>query len=83
MTRLLRLLLPAVVVSSLPAQQVSEKYHDAATKLISMAQQDEEGLDRLEYLCDRIGNRVSGSASLEKAIDWAVAEMKKAGFENV
>lgn len=83
MTRLLRLLLPAVVVSSLAAQQVSEKYHDAATKLISMAQQDEEGLDRLEYLCDRIGNRVSGSASLEKAIDWAVAEMKKAGFENV
>ncbi len=83
MTKLLRFLIPAVVVYSLPAQQVSQKYHDAAAKLIGMAQQDDDGLDRLEYLCDRIGNRVSGSASLEKAIDWAVAEMKKAGFENV
>jgi len=92
MTKLLRLLRPALVsavmvcavmVYSLPAQQVSEKYHDAATKLIALAQQDDDGLDRLEYLCDRIGNRVSGSASLEKAIDWAASEMKKAGFENV
>ncbi len=83
MTKLLRLLLPAALVFPLPAQQVSDKYRDAATKLIALSQQDDEGLDRLEYLCDRIGNRVSGSASLEKAIDWAVSEMKKAGFENV
>ncbi len=87
MTNLLRLLRPALVsavlASRLPAQQVPEKYRDAATKLIGLAQQDDDGLDRLEYLCDRIGNRVSGSASLEKALDWAVAEMKKAGFENV
>ncbi len=38
---------------------------------------------RLEYLCDRIGNRLSGSASLERAIQWAAAEMKAAGSENV
>jgi Peptidase family M28 len=37
----------------------------------------------LQYLCDRIGNRVSGSASLDRAIVWAAAEMKKAGLENV
>jgi len=30
-------------------------------------------------LCDRIGNRVSGSAALEKAIVWAEQEMKRAG----
>ncbi len=41
------------------------------------------GLARLEYLCDRIGNRVSGSAALEKAIVWAEQEMKRAGLENV
>jgi hypothetical protein len=40
-------------------------------------------LDRLEYLCDRIGNRVSGSPALEKAVTWAAAEMKSAGLENV
>jgi hypothetical protein len=83
MTKLLRLLLPAAVAISLPAQPIADKYRATAAKLIGMAQQDDEGLDRLEYLCDRIGNRVSGSESLNKAIDWAVAEMKKAGFENV
>lgn len=83
MTKLLRVVLTASVAISLPAQPIADKYRATATKLIAMAQQDDEGLDRLEYLCDRIGNRVSGSESLNKAIDWAVSEMKKANFENV
>lgn len=44
---------------------------------------DEDGLHRLQYLCDRIGNRLSGTESLERAIVWAADEMKKAGLENV
>jgi hypothetical protein len=44
---------------------------------------DEEGLQRLQYLCDRIGNRLSGTPSLERAIAWGASEMKKAGLENV
>ncbi len=62
---------------------ISEKYKDPAQKLIEAALADQEGMQRLQYLCDRIGNRVSGSASLERAIVWAAAEMKKAGLENV
>lgn len=62
---------------------VSETYKEPARKLIEAALADQEGMQRLEYLCDRIGNRVSGSASLERAIQWAAAEMKKAGLENV
>ena len=32
---------------------------------------------------DTFGQRLSGSKALEDAIDWAVAEMKKDGLENV
>jgi len=83
MTKLLRLLAFAGLAFTASAQPVAEKYRDAAQKLIALAMDDDSGLNRLQYLCDRIGNRVSGSQSLEKAIDWAVAEMTKAGFENV
>jgi carboxypeptidase Q len=39
--------------------------------------------ERLEYLTDSIGNRISGSRNLERAIAWAVSEMKKDGLDNV
>jgi hypothetical protein len=63
--------------------KISETYRESSQKLIAAALADQEGLQRLQYLCDRIGNRVSGSESLERAIVWAAAEMKKAGLENV
>lgn len=62
---------------------VGERYGATAQRLIDAAMRDTDGLARLEYLCDRIGNRLSGSASLERAIEWSAAEMKKAGLENV
>lgn len=83
MTKLLRFLVFASVALTVSAQPLADKYRDAAQKLLALAMDDDSGLNRLQYLCDRIGNRVSGSQSLEKAIDWAVAEMTKAGFENV
>jgi Zn-dependent M28 family amino/carboxypeptidase len=62
---------------------IASQYSERSKKLIAAALADQEGLQRLQYLCDRIGNRVSGSESLERAIQWAAAEMKKAGLENV
>ncbi len=89
MTKTLTLLVPGLfvfvaggLVAAEPAR-IADKYGAPAQKLISAALADQEGLDRLQYLCDRIGNRVSGSESLERAIQWAAAEMKKAGLENV
>ena len=52
-------------------------------KLIDAALADTEGYQRLTYLCYRIGNRLSGSASLEKAIAWSAEQMKSAGLTNV
>jgi carboxypeptidase Q len=61
----------------------ASRYQDTANKLIDAALADEAGLNRLEYLCYRIGNRLSGSASLDQAIAWGAEEMKKAGLANV
>ncbi|MBE0658105.1 MAG: M20/M25/M40 family metallo-hydrolase [Bryobacteraceae bacterium] len=55
----------------------------AATRLIQAALDDQLGWKRLEYLCDSIGHRLSGSAGMARSIDWAVAEMKKDGLEGV
>jgi hypothetical protein len=62
---------------------LAEQYRETATKLIDAALADRDGLDKLSYLCDRIGNRLSGSAGLEKAIAWAAAQMKADGLVNV
>jgi hypothetical protein len=83
----MRITLPLVFVAgALVAAEpgsITEKYREPANQLIAAALADEEGLQRLQFLCDRIGNRLSGSASLERAIAWAASEMKKAGLENV
>ena len=64
------------------AQDV-ERYRAPANKLIDAALKDDAGLKRLEYLCYRIGNRLSGSEALDKAIAWSADEMKRAGLANV
>uniref|UniRef100_Q024Z2 Carboxypeptidase Q n=1 Tax=Solibacter usitatus (strain Ellin6076) TaxID=234267 RepID=Q024Z2_SOLUE len=67
----------------LPAADLAEQYHATADKLIDAALADTEGYNRLTYLCYRIGNRLSGSPGLEKAIAWSVEQMKAAGLSNV
>ena len=83
MKRTLPLLLCACALFAADPVNIPETYRDTAQQLISAALADQDGMRRLQYLCDRIGNRVSGSASLERAIQWAAAEMKAAGLENV
>jgi carboxypeptidase Q len=75
-----------VLAHCLPAQEgpsLTEQYRETANKLIDAALADQGGMDKLSYLCDRIGNRLSGSVGLEKAIAWAAAQMKDDGLVNV
>jgi hypothetical protein len=67
----------------LPAQTLTDQYRATADKLIDAALADTEGYQRLTYLCYRIGNRLSGSQGLERAITWSVEQMKTAGLSNV
>ncbi|HTS75884.1 MAG TPA: M20/M25/M40 family metallo-hydrolase [Bryobacteraceae bacterium] len=65
------------------AQDLADRYRAAAEKLIDTAMADRDGYAKLEYLCDRIGNRLSGSESLERAIEWARDTMQRDGLSNV
>jgi hypothetical protein len=65
------------------APNLADQYRPVAGKLIDAALADTEGYNRLAYLCYRIGNRLSGSASLEQAIAWSAEQMKAAGLSNV
>jgi carboxypeptidase Q len=65
------------------AQDLTAKYRPVADKLINAALADNEGYQRLTYLCYRIGSRLSGSASLQRAVEWSEQQMKAAGLSNV
>lgn len=79
-----RFVFPILSVTMLAAApQLSETYQNVATRIINAALADRAGYAQLSYLCDRIGNRLSGSESLNQAIQWAVAQMKRDGLENV
>jgi carboxypeptidase Q len=58
-------------------------YADVANRIIAAALKDSAAYKRLSELTDGFGNRLSGSQSLEHAIDWIIAGMKKDGLQNV
>ena len=77
-------LLLTLIFTAFPQQRSLDlEYRETAGKLIGAAMVDTAGWEKLAYLCDRIGNRLSGSASLEKAIQWGAEQMKADGLENV
>src|SRR3954469_5516279 len=74
---------PAVDVPKRAAPEWLSAYRDAAGRLIGEAVASDAAWQRLAYLGDTYGNRISGSPNLEAAIKWAVEEMKRDGLENV
>jgi carboxypeptidase Q len=60
-----------------------DQYRTAAARIIGAALTSDRAYARLAHLTDHIGNRLSGSTNLERAIEWALAEMKRDGLENV
>ena len=75
----------AAVSSPLAAQSapIATRYRAAADSLIDAALKDSAAWNRLAKLTDTFGNRLSGSRSLENAIDWALGEMKRDGLDEV
>src|SRR5215212_5965329 len=65
------------------ATPIADRYRANATRLIAAALADSAAYSRLARLTDTFGHRLSGSASLESAIDWILAEMKRDGLQNV
>jgi carboxypeptidase Q len=58
-------------------------YASVASKLIDAALGDTVAFSRLGEFVDTFGSRLSGTRSLEAAIDWTLENMKRDGLENV
>jgi carboxypeptidase Q len=56
---------------------------DVPAKLLAAETNSAFAYQRLAQLCDTFGPRFSGTTNLEAAIDWALAQMKSDGLENV
>jgi Zn-dependent M28 family amino/carboxypeptidase len=56
---------------------------DPAAAILGAALSDEQGWKRLEHLCYQIGPRLSGSANLQRAVEWAAGLMRDDGQDNV
>jgi carboxypeptidase Q len=83
------LLLSTFAIAGARAQQpgaatpLADRYRADATRLVTAAIADSFAYNRLAKLTDTFGHRLSGSKSLEDAIDWILAEMKRDGLQNV
>ncbi len=65
------------------AQQIPAETRANSDRLLTAALADTMAWHRLAEMTDTYGNRLSGSASLERAIDWILAGMRADGFANV
>ena len=68
---------------SLASSSWLDAYRQPAARLIAESMGDSFAWRRLALLTDTAGHRLSGTPQLDKAIQWAVAEMKRDGLENV
>ena len=75
--------LTAGVAFAQQAPGLADTYRPVADRILASAQTDTEGYARLEYLCDHIGKRISGSEPLNRATSWAAEAMRQAGLQNV
>ncbi len=66
-----------------PVPSSMSVYAPAANRLIEAATNSPLAFDRLAYLCDSFGPRLSGSTNLEAALDWIVSELKHDRLDRV
>lgn len=61
----------------------SEPGRDAADRLVARMLGPSPAIDDLQYLCDRIGGRPTGSEACARSIDWFVERFRQAGVPRV
>lgn len=84
---LLACLAPGLATASLPAMaqagSAESETTAAARRIISFERYSSDLLPNLEYLCDMIGPRLTGSAALKRANDWTAEKMREYGLDSV
>ena len=77
------ILIVAVMLSQSFGESIKSKYVETSLKITSKSLTDSTAYNRLGYMCDTFGPRLSGSKNLENAINWILKEMNSDGLENV
>lgn len=62
---------------------IQAEYQAVANRIIAAATADSAAWSKLAELTDTFGHRISGSESLEQAIDWIIGRMTREGLANV
>jgi carboxypeptidase Q len=60
---------------------IAARYREPVEKILAAARADRGAYQKLAHLTDHIGNRLSGTAALERAIAWAAQAMKDDGHD--
>ncbi len=66
-----------------PESQLPAEWIDAAARIAAAADGDTTAWTRLAKMVDAFGHRLSGSKSLESAIDWSLEVMRGDGLHDV
>ena len=74
---------PLPLRAQTPPVDVATRYRETADRLIDAALADSTAYVRLGRMVDTFGSRFSGSAALERAIDWVLREMAADGLDGV
>jgi carboxypeptidase Q len=75
---------PQATPAPLPPPRVKiDAYRERAARIIGAALTSDVAYRRLALLTDRFGHRLSGSESLQRAVAWALEEMRRDGLEGV
>ena len=77
------LLLRPSIAFEQPAPSWLDPYREPTARLIGEAVGSTFAWQRLSVLTDSIGHRLSGTPQLDRAIAWAITEMRGDGLENV
>lgn len=66
-----------IPLSGSAQESLTDTYREDAGRILGAAMTDVEGWEKLEHLTTEIGNRLSGSPQLERAIEWAAESMER------
>jgi len=64
------------------ALAAAQSQQSDATKLIALGQSENQVMEHLDHIVNRIGPRLTGSDNLQNACEWARAEFESYGLKN-
>lgn len=73
----------AAGAETVPTGSFEAEYRPATERILGAALANDRAWHRLSELCDGIGNRLSGSKNLERAVVWARNAMQEDGLDSV